>query len=288
MKKGLVGIVVLAIVAMVCVPTFAAVTHETVDWEATLDWTIFDETGIMPDASYTTADLIVVDLTLSTGNWSASTADAFIKYTAEMANIGLYAATDYDIYDFGMGIAEAQGVTLGAELAPMSLDAVYTRGSEYGVGGTYTADQLTVGAKYNSTGAYGVELVSPVGPITLTGQYGAGGALLGAVESGYLVKGSYALTGNGYTGDSAVTLQYKSTKAPLLVPTTTEISAELVDFPITGTTMLGATVTSTSGVSAVTVTGTTVTTLADGVTLTLDIASTAGTLTYSGVIGVSL
>jgi len=223
MKKGLIGIVVLAIVALVCVPTFAAVTHETVDWEATLDWTIFDETGIMPDASYTAADLIVVDLTLSAGAWSASSADAFIKYTAEMANIGLYAATSYDIYDFGMDIAEAQGVTLGAELAPLSLDAVYTRGSEYGVGGTYTADQLTVGAKYNSTGAYGVELVSPVGPITLTGQYVAGGVLLGAVESGYLVKGEYALTAG------TISLQYKATTAPLLVPTTTEIAAELAD-----------------------------------------------------------
>ena len=284
MKKGLIGIVVLALVAMVCVPTFAAVTHETVDWEATLDWTIFDETGLMPEASYTAADLIVVDLALSVGAWSASTADAYIKYTAEMATVGLYAATSYDIYDFGMDIAETQGVTVGAELAPLTLDAVYTKDKEYGVGGTYTADLLTIGAKYNSTGAYGVELVSPVGPITLTGQYVAGGPLLGAIESGYLVKGEYALTAG------TISLQYKTTTAPLLVPITTEITAELADFAITGTTLLGATVTSTGtgGVSTTTITGTTVTTLVEGVTLTLDIASTAGTLTYSGVIGVSL
>ncbi len=280
MKKGLIGIVILALVALVCAPVFAAVTHETVDWEATLDWTIFDETGIMPDASYTTADLIVVDLTLSAGAWSASTADAYIKYTAEMATVGLYASKSYDIYGFGVDIAATQGVTVGAELAPLTLDAVYTKDKEYGVGGTYTADQLTVGAKYNSTGAYGVELVSPVGPITLTGQYVAGGALLGAIESGYLVKGEYALTAG------TVTLEYKSTKAPLLIPTTTTISAALADYPITASTLLGASVASTASVT--TITGTTATTLADGVTLTLDIASTAGTLTYSGVIGVSL
>jgi len=280
MKKGLIGIIVLALVALVCAPVFSAVTHETVDWSATLDWTIFDETGIMPSSSYTTADMVVVDLTLSAGGWSASSAGGYIKYTAEMATIGLYASTSYDIYGFGMDIAATQGITLGTDLAPLSLDAVYTKAKEYGIGGTYTADQLTVGAKYNSTGAYGVELVSPVGPITLTGQYVAGGPLLGAIESGYLVKGVYALTAG------SVTLSYKSTKAPLLVPITTTISAELADYPITATTTLGASVASTANVT--TISGSTVTTLADGVSLKLNVASTGGTLTYSGVIGVAL
>lgn len=283
MKKGLIGIVVLALVALVVAPAFAAVTHETVDWEATMEWTIFDETGLMPGTTYPGSTIVVPELTLEVGPWSASTEDAYIKYTAEMVTVGLYAATSYDIYDFGMDIAEAQGVTLSTELAPLSLDAAYTQGSEYGVGGTYTADQLTVGAKYNSTGAYGVELVSPVGPITLTGQYVAGGGLLlGAIESGYLVKGEYALTAG------TISLQYKSTKAPLLVPVTTVISATLEDFAITDTTLLGASVTSTSGVNATTITGTSATTLAEGVTLTLEIASTAGVLTYSGMIGIAL
>lgn len=280
MKKGLIGIIVLALVALVCVPTFAAVTHETVEWSATMDWTIFDETGIMPGASYGSSTLTEPSLTISAGPWSASTGDAYIKYTAEMATVGLYAATSYDIYDFGMNIAETQGVTVGTELAPLSIDAVYTNNKEYGVGGTYTADLLTIGAKYNSTGAYGVELVSPVGPITLTGQYVAGGALLGAIESGYMVKGEYALTAG------TVTVEYKSTKAPLLIPTTTTISAALADYPITASTLLGASVASTASVT--TISGTTTTTLADGVTLKLNIASTGGTLTYSGVIGVSL
>ena len=179
-----------------------------------------------------------------------------------------------------MDIAATQGVTVGTELAPLSLDAVYTKDKEYGVGGTYTADRLTMGLKYNSTGAYGVELVSPVGPITLTGQYVAGGPLLGAIESGYMVKGAYALTAG------TVTLEYKSTKAPLLIPTTTTISAALADYPITASTILGASVASTANVT--TISGSTTTTLADGVTLKLNVASTGGTLTYSGVIGVSL
>lgn len=278
MKKGLIGIVVLALVALVCVPTFAAVTHETVDWTATLDWTIFDETGLMPGTSMGAADLVVVDLVLSVGAWSASSAGAYIKYTAEMATVGLYASKSYAIYDLGHDITAAQAATLDADIAPLSVDLVYTANQEYGVGGTYSSDLLSVGAKYNSTGAYGVQLTYPMAPISLTGQY-ATTPLLGG-STGYLVKGVYALTAG------TITLQYKSTTAPLLIPTTTEISAALASFPITDTTLLGASVTSTGG--STTITGTTATTLADGVTLTLDVASTAGTLTYSGKIGVSL
>ncbi len=278
MKKGIIGIVVLALVALVCVPTFAAVTHETVDWKATLDWTIFDETGLMPAASYTTADLVVVDLLLSVGAWSASSAGAYIKYTAEMATVGLYASKSYAIFDLGHDITAAQGVTLAADIAPLSVDLVYTAGQEYGVGGAYTADLLSVGAKYNSTGAYGVQLVYPAAPITLTGQY-ATTPLLGG-STGYLVKGVYALT------SGTITLQYKSITAALPVPTTTTISATLAGFAITDTTKLGASVTSVG--ASTTITGTSATTLGEGVTLTLDIASTAGVLTYSGKIGVAL
>jgi len=277
MKKGLIGIVVLAFAVLICGTSLAA-TFETVDVEATMEWTIFDETGLMPGASYGAPAVTVPDLTLSAGPWSASTADAYIKYTAEMATLGLYASTSYAIYDLEHDITAAQGVTLAADIAPLSVDALYTTGSEYGVGGAYSADSLSVGAKYNSTGAYGVQLVYPMAPITLTGQYAAG-TLLGA-STAYLVKGEYALTAG------TITLQYKSTTAPLPVPTTTEISAALADFPITDTTLLGASVTSTGG--SMTITGTTDTTLAEGVTLTLNVGSTAGVLTYSGKIGVSL
>ena len=277
MKKGLIGIVVLALVVLICGTSLAA-TFETVDIEATLEWTIFDETGLMPGASYGAPALTVPGLTISAGPWSASTADAYIKYTAEMATVGLYASTSYAIYDLEHDITAAQGFTLAADMAPLSVDLLYTTGSEYGVGGTYSADLLTVGGKYNSTGAYGVQLVYPMAPITLTGQYAAG-TLLGA-STAYLVKGVYALTAG------TITLQYKSATAPLLVPTTTEISAALADFPITDTTLLGATVTSTDGSTVIT--GTTATTLAEGVTLTLIVGSDTGVLTYSGKIGIAL
>jgi len=277
MKKGLIGIVVLALVVLVCGTSLAA-TFDSFDVTATMEWTIFDETGLMPGASYGAPAITVPDLTISAGPWSASTADAYIKYTAEMATVGLYASTSYAIYDLEHDITAAQGFTLAADMAPVSVDLLYTTGSEYGVGGTYSADLLSVGAKYNSTGAYGLQLVYPMAPITLTGQYAAG-TLLGATTA-YLVKGEYALTAG------TVTLQYKVSDFPFPSFSSTEISAALADLPITDTTLLGATVTSTDG--STTITGTTATTLVEGVTLTLNVGSTAGALTYSGKIGVAL
>lgn len=263
MKKGLIGIAILALIMLFSGSAWAA-TFESVDVEATLEWTIFNETGLMPEASYDDPALVVVDLTLETGAWSASTEDGYIKYTAEMGTVGLYAATSYSIYDLENDIAETQGITLATEMTALSLDLAYTADEEYGVGGTYDLGLFSVGAKYNSTGAYGVELVYPMDPITLTGQY--------AIGSAYLAKVAYALTAG------EITLQYKVTDAA-------EISAELADFPIAATTLLGATATSTDG--SMTITGTSETTLVEGVTFTLDVASTEGTLTYSGKIGVS-
>jgi len=280
MKKGLIGIVVLAFVVLICGTSLAA-TFDSFDVTATMEWTMFDETGLMPGATYGAPAITVPALTISAGPWSASTSAGSITYTAEMATVGLYASKSYAIYSLGHDITAAQGFTLAADIAPLSVDLVYTAGKEYGVGGAYDAGVLSVGAKYNSTGAYGVQLVYPMVPmvpITLTGEY-ATTPLLGG-STGYLVKGVYALTAG------TITLQYKTTTAPLPVPTTTEISAALASFPITDTTTLGATVTSVGG--ATTITGTTTTTLADGVTLTFNAGSAAGAFTYSGKIGVSL
>ena len=288
MKKGLIGVVVLVFVALVCGTAFAA-TFETVDIEATLEWTIFDETGLMPGADYGASALTVPELTLSVGPWSASTEDAYIKYTAEMATVGLYAATSYAIYDLEHDITEAQGFTLATEMAPLSVDVVYTADQGYGVGGTYDAGLFSVGAKYNSNEAYGVQLVYPMAPITLTGQY-ATGKLLGTTTA-YLVKGEYALTMENATDDSAITLTYTVSDFPFPSFQSTEISAGLVDFPITDTTLLGATVTNigTGGTSTTTITGTATTTLAEGVTLTFEAGSVTGEdFTYSGLIGVAL
>jgi len=273
MKKGLIGIVILAFVALVCGTAFA-VTFESVDVsiDATLEWTIFDETGLMPEATKDGPTLELPDLMISVGAWEASTEDAYIKYTAEMGTISFENAVDYDIYDLGEGIGEAQGIALGTELASVSLDLVYTANEEYGVGGTYDAGLFSVGAKYNSTEAYGVELVYPMDPVTLTGQY--------AIGSAYLAKVAYALTGErAFTGDSAVTLQYKVTDAA-------EISAELVDFPVTDTIMLQLGVTSAENGTGYN--GELVTTLVEGVELILAVGSVAGEdFTYSGKIGVS-
>ena len=278
MKKGLIGVVVLVFVALVCGTAFAA-TFETVDIEATLEWTIFDETGLMPGADYGASALTVPELTLSVGPWSASTEDAYIKYTAEMATVGLYAATSYAIYDLEHDITEAQGFTLATEMAPLSVDVLYTTGSEYGVGGTYDAGLFSVGAKYNSNEAYGVQLVYPMAPITLTGQY-ATGKLLGTTTA-YLVKGVYALTAG------EITLSYTVSDFPFPSFKSTTIEAGLADFPITDTTLVGATVTSADGTT--TITGTSETTLAEGVTLTFEAGSVTGEdFTYSGKIGVAL
>ena len=283
MKKGLIGIVVLALVILICGTSLAA-TFDSFAVTATMEWTIFDETGLMPGATYGAPAITVPALTISAGPWSASTGDGYIKYTAEMATVGLYASTSYAIYDLEHDITAAQGITLAADMAPLSVDVAYTAGEEYGVGGTYTADLLSVGAKYNSSGAYGVQLEYPIDDLTLTGQY-ATGTLPGATTA-YLVKGAYA-----FTEDTTLTLQYKVSDFPFPSFESTEISAELADYSITDTTLLGATVTSTStgGTSTTTITGTSETTLVEGVTLTFEAGSvTGGDFTYSGKIGVAL
>ncbi len=266
MKKGIIGIAILAFVALVCGTAFA-VTFQSVDVsiDASLEWTIFDETGLMPAATKDGPTLALPELTIAVGAWEASTEDAYIKYTAEIGTVSFENSIGYDIYDLGEGITEAQGILLGTELVSSSWDAVYTADTGYGIGGTYDAGTFSLGAKYNSAGAYGLQLVVPLAPITLTGQYAPGVAA-------YLVKGEYALSAG------TITLQYKDASTP-------EISAELADFPMTATTLFGATVTSTD--DSMTVTGTAETTLVEGVTLTLSAATTEGAFTYSGKIGVA-
>lgn len=291
MKKGLIGVVVLAFVALVCGTAFA-LSFADVDIEATLEWTIFDQDGFMPGTSYDAPALAAPDLTITSGPWSAGTDDGdwdYFKYTAEMATVGLHAATSYEIYDLGHDITETQGITVEAEMAPMSVDLAYTATEEYGVGGTYDAGLFSVGAKYNSTEAYGVQLEYPIDDFTLTGQY-ATGSLPGATTA-YLLKGGYVLTGENFTDDSEVVLSYTVSDFPFPSFESTTIKAELVDYPVTATTLVGATVSSveTGGVSATTYTGISETSLTDDVTLTFEIGKVgAADVTYSGKIGISL
>jgi len=291
MKKGLIGVVVLAFVALVCGTAFAA-TFDSVDIEASMEWTIFNQDGFMGGTSYDAPALAVPDLTITAGPWSAGTDDGawdYFKYTAEMATIGLHAAASYDIYDLGHGITEAQGITVEADIAPLSVDVAYTANEDYGVGGTYDAGLLSIGAKYNSTEAYGVKLEYPIDDLTLTGQY-ASGRLPGATTA-YLVKGAYALTMDNSTDDSEITLSYTVSDFPFPSFESTTIAAELVDYPVTATTLVGASVSSeeTGGVSTTSYTGTSATTLVEGVTFTLEIGKVgAADVTYSGMIGISL
>lgn len=291
MKKGLIGVVVLAFVALVCGTAFAA-TFDSVDIEASMEWTIFDQDGFMPGTSYDEPALAVPDLTITSGPWSAGTDDGawdYFKYTAEMATVGLHESTSYEIYDLGHDITATQGITVEADIAPLSVDIAYTGNEEYGVGGTYDAGLLSIGAKYNSTEAYGVQLEYPIDDLTLTGQY-ASGKLLGATTA-YLVKGAYALTGENFTDDSEVTLSYTVSDFPFPSFESTTIEAGLVDYPVTATTLVGASVSSeeTGGVSTTTYTGTSETTLVEGVTFTLEIGKVgAADVTYSGMVGISL
>lgn len=260
MKKGLIGVVILAFVALVCGTAFAA-TFDSIDIEATLEWTIFDQDGLMPAASGDAPAVVVPDLTITAGPWEASTDGNYIKYTAEIGSISFKNSVGYGIYDLGADITEAQGVVL----ASLRWDAVYTTNSEYGVGAKYDVGAFSIGGKYNSTGSYGVELVIPIAPVTLTGQY------VPETEA-YLVKSEYALSAG------KIIVQYKVASAP-------EISAELADFPVGVATLFGVTVASIE--DSISITGKTETTLSEGITLKLDVASAEGALTYSGKLGVS-
>ncbi len=292
MKKGLIGVVVLVFVALVCGTAFAA-TFDSVDIEATMEWTIFNQDGFLGGTDYDAPALTVPDLTITAGSWSAGTDDGawdYFTYTAEMATIGLHESASYAIYDLGHDFTAAQGLTVEADIAPLSVDIAYTGSEEYGVGGTYDAGLFSIGAKYNSTEAYGVQLEYPIDDFTLTGQY-ASGKLLGATTA-YLVKGGYVLTAmDNSTDDSEVWLSYTISDEATFPAETATIAAELVDYPVTATTLVGATVSSveTGGVSTITYTGTSATTLVEGVTFTLEVGKVGDAdVTYSGMVGISL
>lgn len=308
MKKGLIGIVVLAFVALICGPTLA-VTFESIDVtvDATLEWIMFDETGFMPGATEEEPTLALPELTLSIGAWEASTDGEYIKYMAEMGSISLKNSADYSIFDLGGSIPGAQGIALAVELAPLSLDLVGNTDSGYGIGLGYDAGPFSVGTKYNSTGAYGVQLVYPIDLVTLTGQYANYGDRIG-----YLTKGEYALTAGAVSVCYQMGLDDRTITAAvddvaewvdhewIVTPGSdaemgdpfTRIIAALTDFPITDTTTFKLEVISqdladVDYIEGLTLVGETATTLAEGVTLTLSVKSAGEALTYFGKIGIS-
>jgi len=239
--------------------------------------------------------------------------DAYIQYTADMATIKMSPlGVSYAIYDLGGDIAEEVGATLTATMDPLTITAVVNNVGDldwnYGIGGEYAADAVTVGARYNSTSAYGVNLVGAMDPITLTGQYASDGG----DRTGYLAKAEYALA----AGSLSVSYQ-KSLDDRTIVDAVddeilwedhwpywegadavtgdpfTRITATLADFPITGTTALKLEVVNQDLVDVDYAEGTTfvvetATTLAENVTLTINLESAGETLSYYGKIGVAL
>lgn len=235
------------------------------------------------------ADSWEAGLTATLENEGATLAlsDAFIQYTAEMATIKMEPlGVDYGMYDLEDNeevlIASDPGITLTADLASLALTTVLnnadsgTNGVDwgYGIGGEYATDAITVGGRYNSMEAYSVMIEGAMDPITLSGAY------VGYQEgTAYFAKAVYALSAG------TVTAKYTSKDATYTGSAdTTEIFGELADFPITDTTTLLLSVTSVDDV--LTYTGETATTLAENVTLTMNITSDAGTLSYFGKVGI--
>lgn len=107
---------------------------------------------------------------------------AYIQYTAEMATIKMEPlGVDFKMFDLEYGIGKNPGLTLSTTMDPLTLTAVVnnvdsgTNGVDwgYGIGADYAAGAVTLGARYNSAEAYGVQVKGSIDPVTLTGQYAA-------------------------------------------------------------------------------------------------------------------
>lgn len=269
MRKGLIGIMVLVCVALISGTVLAAQTFWSVDVEGTLEWIILDETGLMPGATATGPTMVTPELTITVGPWEASTDGDYIKYTADMGSITLENSVSYDIFDLGADITAAQGITLATDVAPLSLNAVYTAGSEYGLGATYDAGIATLGVAYNSTGAWGGQLVTSIDimTITLTSAMDA----TSANAYGLLLEAGMISLGYDVDFASAYTL-----------------TGTLTDLVLTESTLLGVVVTNTAAGTEIAATATTG--LADAIDLVIELTSPAGggTIEYSGKIAVEL
>jgi hypothetical protein len=244
--------------------------------------------------------------------------DAYIQYTGHMASIKMSPlGVSYPIYDLGGDIAENPGFTLTANLAPLTITTVLnnvdseTNGVDwdYGVGGEYAGDVVTLGVRYNDTKAYGAKLVGTMAPITLTGQYGNDGA----DRTGYLAKAEYAFAAGSVSVAYQKSLDDRTTVDEVddaivwedHVPVGwegadavtgdpfTRITATLADIPITDTTTFKLEVVNQDLMDVDYAEGTTyvvetATTLIENVTLTINVESAGETLSYYGKIGVAL
>jgi len=105
---------------------------------------------------------------------------AYIQYTMEMATLKMEPiGVEYKMFNLGYGIAKDPGITVTADVDPLTLTAVVnnadsgTNGVDwaYGIGADYVAGDLGLGVRYNSLGAYGIQIKGTFAPVALTGQY---------------------------------------------------------------------------------------------------------------------
>ncbi len=250
--------------------------------------------------------------------------DAYIKYTGTSLTLELSPlGVSHEIYDLGGDIDEEAGITLTANMDPVSITAVLNNAAtgndddplnwNYGVEGEYSAGAITMGLAYNSNEAMGLKLVGAMDPMTLTAQYAVLPIEDEEDRTGYLAKAEYALTAGtvsvcyqkslddrtieGSVDDEILWKDHwpywegadKVTGDPFI-----RITAALADFPIAATTVLKVEVVNQDLLDKDYVKGTTfvletATTLVENVTLTFNLESPeGGDLTYYAKIGVAL
>ena len=244
--------------------------------------------------------------------------DVYIKYAGEMATLTMYPfGVDYGLYDLyaaepdgAPNIPSKPGIKAEVPFEPLTLTAVVNSSADgdvlynYGLGLDYTADSLTFGIMANSTPvedetwygtSYGVKVSYEMAPMTFTVEYGSFSPSAAGKEagSGYYAEFSYETDETGtfklsYTGADAK-FNGAGTPTPAAY---SKIYGEWV-YPVTENTNLTLSAWSEDtgdGTGAATsYEATTETTLAENVTLTLDITGGGepSVTTYEAKIGVS-
>ncbi len=245
--------------------------------------------------------------------------DVYISYKGEMATLTMKPfGLDYGLYDLYAAVPDGApnipsepGIKVEVPFEPLTLTAVVNSSTDdgdvlynYGLGLDYTADSLSFGVMANSTPvedadwygtSYGVKISYEMAPMTFTLEYGSFSPSAAGKEagSGYYAELSYETDETGtfklsYTGADA---KFNGAGTPT-EEAYSKIYGEWV-YPVTENTDLTLSAWSEDtgdGTGAATsYEATTETTLAENVTLTLDITGGGepSVTTYEAKIGVS-
>lgn len=231
MKKGMVLGAML--VASVFLFTGAALASE-ISTSGTIE---FKLTGTSQDGQasglFAAGDVLIdYSVVLTSGSWEANItpefdlagddltfADAYIKVTMDMMSLTMkpLGGERLQIWDIRgnsgtkIRLPSDPGIDLGVPIDPLSLTLAITNRAvvdeakfNFGVGGTYTADPITVAAIYATSDVeaadfygsyYGAKVTYAADPITIEGQYGTFSPEAAALEegSGYFGKFAYAM-----------------------------------------------------------------------------------------------